>query len=846
MGSNDFLDEINYLSEKYGKVVFCGEKEREEKTSQKNAEIGTISLKNVGGNIQFELIFCKNRILNFRNTGGEYLFIDGKKIIPGETFSLPRFACFLYDEDRSFVFGIDSKEPYVWEVDPQAGIEIEAKGLKQTYSKGRVGIKDVTFEIPRASFIGIYGGSGTGKSVLLEKILGPQYHSVGSLRGSIKNILEKLNQCIGVNSSGSVKLDGEDVYKSVSKISFLPQHVDFPNKLKCKEILKLAMLDRGCPNDLDLIFEKLKLCSLDENILNDRYCSLSGGQKRRIALAAALLRNETKLLIADEPTTGLDFKNEMEVMNSLRKISRHGVTVIVVTHSIESCRKFDKVFVLKKRDEEPATIVFKSKWVNNNFPQFWKKFPDGEKLTRLTSSYDNTNFPENKDDFPFEFKGDKSATTKKQSIFHQIKNTFLQLIFWWISSWRLERRDMRGILIFFLLSMITVIAIWRSISNYSNYGVLLATLVSIAAPWLCSTYAAIHISGLLKFFAWENFSGSKPVNFVYGTFASFILPSIIISSVFTVGALTIPDNDNLIKSFLTTVIPKEKDNKKTEMIDGKSVVKYKLCETCCSIEKCEKHSPIIENNSFWLLDRQLFTKKFIDFVVEGKNFPFTAGPDNKKSYNKNAYDDFYNEINDHYTVTGKTAKWWKIGIQTEWNDQKQWGHNDNYKYSSYSEKDEKLSYSENTSIYKIYINVWARMIFLCMIGCSLGIFAATLFRDVKNATLSIVVLYIFYILFSRLFIVENCAKVYLLPLEEFFNYHPQELVTSGGLYLEHLVPILITFAMFSRYATNILCCYHWQIILWDVAFLVFVGFLALTGAVFCLSNKRKNWRLLSR
>lgn len=217
---------------------------------------------------------------------------------------------------------------------------IIVQNLTHTYAKKesfeKVAIKDVSFEISDGEFIGLIGHTGSGKSTLIQHISGLIEPDSGSIFIDGVDICTKSNEArIAKRKVGMVfqypeyQLFEETVYKD---IAFGPVNMG-----KNKE-----EIDR-------IIYEVISLLDLPETILQKSPFELSGGQKRRVAIAGVLAM-EPEILILDEPTAGLDpmaRKNLLTLIKALHK--QKNITVILVSHSMEDIAECaDRVMVMSE------------------------------------------------------------------------------------------------------------------------------------------------------------------------------------------------------------------------------------------------------------------------------------------------------------------------------------------------------------------------------------------------------------------------------------------------------------------------------------------------------------------
>ena len=212
--------------------------------------------------------------------------------------------------------------------------------ISYTYEIGtgfeRQALKEVSCVIEKGEFIGLIGHTGSGKSTFIQH-----------LNGLVKA------------TSGAIYYDGEDIYdkdfdmrKLRSKVGLVfqyPEHQLFETDI-FKDVCfgpKNLGLDRA---ETELrAFEALRLVGLDESLYYQSPFDLSGGQKRRVAIAGVLAM-KPEVLILDEPTAGLDPKGRDDILDCVKKLQKEtGITVILVSHSMEDVANYvDRIIVMNK------------------------------------------------------------------------------------------------------------------------------------------------------------------------------------------------------------------------------------------------------------------------------------------------------------------------------------------------------------------------------------------------------------------------------------------------------------------------------------------------------------------
>ena len=216
---------------------------------------------------------------------------------------------------------------------------LEIKNLTHTYGIGtpfqRSAVEDVSFAVEQGEFLGIIGHTGSGESTLIQ-------HLNGLLRPT----------------SGQVLLDGRDIWAEPKKIRDVRFQVglvfQYPEYQLFEETvyrdISFGPRNQGKTGDaLDrAVREAARLVGLRDGQLDRSPFELSGGQKRRAALAGVLAM-EPKVLVLDEPTAGLDPAGRDDLMANIREYHRNkGTTIILVSHNMdEIARNADRILVLK-------------------------------------------------------------------------------------------------------------------------------------------------------------------------------------------------------------------------------------------------------------------------------------------------------------------------------------------------------------------------------------------------------------------------------------------------------------------------------------------------------------------
>lgn len=188
-------------------------------------------------------------------------------------------------------------------------------------------LKDVSLSIADGQFIGLIGHTGSGKSTLIQ-------HLNGLMRAT----------------SGTIYFDGKDIYDPDYNLKELRTKAGLVFQYPEHQLFETTIFDDVCfgPRNQGLskdeaglrAFEALKNVGMPESLFYQSPFSLSGGQKRRVAIAGALAM-KPEVLILDEPTAGLDPKGRDEILDLVAGMRREkNMTVILVSHSMEDVAKY--------------------------------------------------------------------------------------------------------------------------------------------------------------------------------------------------------------------------------------------------------------------------------------------------------------------------------------------------------------------------------------------------------------------------------------------------------------------------------------------------------------------------
>ena len=208
---------------------------------------------------------------------------------------------------------------------------LDVDRLSAGYPGNRQAVDDINFTVKSGERVAIIGPNGAGKSTLFKAIVG-----------------------VLPFNAGHISIYGEDCHSSHSNVGYVPQQsaIDwsFP-----ASVFDVVMMGRSRhigwfrlpgKDDRDIVRDILEHLSLDR--LSKRQISeLSGGQRRRVFIARALAQ-DTRIMVLDEPFTGVDQTAEQEIIDTLDILTNHGITILLSTHHMENVAlHFDKLLILK-------------------------------------------------------------------------------------------------------------------------------------------------------------------------------------------------------------------------------------------------------------------------------------------------------------------------------------------------------------------------------------------------------------------------------------------------------------------------------------------------------------------
>lgn len=219
-------------------------------------------------------------------------------------------------------------------------MSIKIENVNYIYSQGTAyemhALKNINLEIPDGQFVGLIGHTGSGKSTLVQ-------HLNGLIRAT----------------SGHIYFNGQDIYAEKFSMKELRSKVGLVFQYPEHQLFEIDVLTDVCFGPKNLGFSKteaeekakeaLKMVGMGEDYYSRSPFELSGGQKRRVAIAGVLAM-EPEVLILDEPTAGLDPKGRDEILDQILALKKErGITIILVSHSMEDVARYvDRIIVMNQ------------------------------------------------------------------------------------------------------------------------------------------------------------------------------------------------------------------------------------------------------------------------------------------------------------------------------------------------------------------------------------------------------------------------------------------------------------------------------------------------------------------
>lgn len=208
--------------------------------------------------------------------------------------------------------------------------------MKKTPNE-HLALKDVSLEIPSGSFVGLIGHTGSGKSTLVQNLNALLIPSSGEV------IVDEFH--IGNKKRKNKKI--KQLRKHLSLVFQFPEYQLFEETVEKDVAFGLINFGVKSKEAIELAHKALLSVGLDEKYFKRSPFELSGGERRRVAIAGILAINPD-ILVLDEPTAGLDAKGAKDIMSLVKKMHEDGKTIIMVTHDMDLILKYTNLcFVLK-------------------------------------------------------------------------------------------------------------------------------------------------------------------------------------------------------------------------------------------------------------------------------------------------------------------------------------------------------------------------------------------------------------------------------------------------------------------------------------------------------------------
>ena len=210
---------------------------------------------------------------------------------------------------------------------------LQVVGLSAGYPGNKHALDDVSFAVAPGEQVAVIGPNGAGKSTLFKAIVG-----------------------LLPFTAGHISIHGENCYDSHSYVGYVPQQNEIDWTFPAS-VFDVVMMGRSrhigwfrFPRKADHeivrdILEHLSLGPLEKRQIGE----LSGGQRRRVFVARAMAQ-DARIMVLDEPFTGVDQNAEQEIIDTLDILTDHGITILLSTHHMENAAlHFDKVLILRRQ-----------------------------------------------------------------------------------------------------------------------------------------------------------------------------------------------------------------------------------------------------------------------------------------------------------------------------------------------------------------------------------------------------------------------------------------------------------------------------------------------------------------
>jgi len=215
---------------------------------------------------------------------------------------------------------------------------VEVSNLTYAYdARQEPALRDVSFEVRRGEFLGIIGQNGSGKSTLLRHLNGLQYPQKGTIRILGKEVREWSRRDLSKTAGLVFQNPDHQIFNTTvrEEVEFGPRHLGFSeDQIKKNMERSIQTMDLEAQRERDPF-------------------QLSKGERQRVAVAS-VLSVSPEILMLDEPTTGLDYRQQTYLMELLRTLNQEGATIIIVTHSLKLVGDYCNYAIVMEKGEKKA------------------------------------------------------------------------------------------------------------------------------------------------------------------------------------------------------------------------------------------------------------------------------------------------------------------------------------------------------------------------------------------------------------------------------------------------------------------------------------------------------------
>ncbi|NQZ65956.1 MAG: energy-coupling factor transporter ATPase [Mycoplasmatales bacterium] len=288
-------------------------------------------------------------------------------------------------------------------------MQIKVKGISHIFDKGAIteflALNKASMDVHQGEFICIIGPTGSGKTTFIEHLNALLRPSEGTVDFISLDLAKQFKKNIKRAKKGKeiseVAMTITSKKKKLKEVKLIRKHVgvvfQFAEYQLFEETIEkdiiFGPISMGVPKAKakELAKKYLNLVGLEEEYLTKSPFSLSGGQKRRVALAG-ILAMEPDVLIFDEPTAGLDPQGEIEMYKIFHKLHENGKTIIIVTHNLDHVLEHsERTIVFNEgkiiRDDKTIDIMYDKKFLEDNLLEVPKIVDLVESLRKRNKNY---------------------------------------------------------------------------------------------------------------------------------------------------------------------------------------------------------------------------------------------------------------------------------------------------------------------------------------------------------------------------------------------------------------------------------------------------------------------------